>query len=100
MGSESVRVARSRDYLNQTVRLAGGGSEPLEGPVGNMIILDLAETGNYVAVRPSGTEPKVKLYMFSYTPAELLADLELARDEMEQRLDALQTDLKAFADKF
>ena len=41
-----------------------------------MVILDLAETGNYVAVRPSGTEPKVKFYMFAYTPAEQLADLE------------------------
>ena len=38
-----------------------------------MVMLDLATEGNYVAVRPSGTEPKVKFYMFTYEPAEQLA---------------------------
>jgi phosphomannomutase len=30
-----------------------------------MVILDLQEPGNYVAARPSGTEPKIKLYVFA-----------------------------------
>ena len=41
-----------------------------------MVMLDLAAEGTYVAVRPSGTEPKVKYYMFTYEPAEQLANLE------------------------
>ena len=41
-----------------------------------MVMLDLAAEGTYVAVRPSGTEPKVKFYMFTYEPAEQLANLD------------------------
>ncbi len=42
-------------------------------------MLDLVEEGNYFAVRPSGTEPKVKFYMFSYcSPAES-SDLPAAK---------------------
>ena len=34
--------------------------------------LDFEQAGTFVAVRPSGTEPKVKYYMFAYEPAEQL----------------------------
>ncbi len=61
-----------------------------------MVILDL-EDDNYVAVRPSGTEPKVKFYMFSFVPAEQLSLMDAAKEEMEARLDAFEKDLSAFA---
>jgi phosphoglucomutase/phosphomannomutase len=91
-------VAAARDY-GQNVRLdpSTGKTEPLAGPTGDMVMLDLAEEGNYVAVRPSGTEPKVKFYMFAYQAPELLADLDDARQDLEQRLTAMETDLRAFA---
>ena len=60
-------------------------------------MIDLSATGNYVAVRPSGTEPKVKFYMFTYVAPEQLADLEMTADQMQQRMDAIQEDLVAFA---
>ena len=60
-------------------------------------MIDLAATGNYVAVRPSGTEPKVKFYMFTYVAPEQLADLEMTGDQMQQRMDAIQEDLIAFS---
>ena len=41
---------------------------PLDAPKGDMVIFDLAAEGNYLAVRPSGTEPKVKIYLFAYDP--------------------------------
>jgi phosphoglucomutase/phosphomannomutase len=63
-----------------------------------MVVLDLATDGNYVAVRPSGTEPKVKLYMFAYVPAEQLADLDAARREVDQQLTAIERDLRTLAD--
>ena len=62
-------------------------------------MIDLAEEGNYVAVRPSGTEPKVKFYMFTYVAPEQLADLQLTADQMQSRIDAMQEDLVAFAEK-
>jgi phosphoglucomutase/phosphomannomutase len=94
-----IEVAAVRDYLALETRLAGGQTESFEGPRGDMVMIDLTETGNYVAVRPSGTEPKAKFYMFTYVPPEQLADLETAQESMQQRLDAMAADLAAFAEK-
>ena len=66
-------------------------------PRGDMVILDLAEEGHYVAIRPSGTEPKVKFYLFTFVPAEQLHLLDVARDEMDQRLAAMESDLRQIA---
>ncbi len=73
-------------------------SEALAGPTGDLIFLDLAETGNYVAVRPSGTEPKVKFYLFTYVAPEQLSDMQLAREQMDDRLRDMGRDLQAFAE--
>lgn len=93
-----LAVSAVRDYGNLTVTPSGKSPQPLAGPKGDMVILDLAAEGNYVAVRPSGTEPKVKFYMFTYVPAEQLADLALSKREMAERLARFQTDLRALAD--
>ena len=55
-----IPVKQVRDYLHLTTTPIGGSPKPLDAPAGDMVILDLAEPGHYVAVRPSGTEPKVK----------------------------------------
>ena len=89
-----IRVKSVRDYLSKTVSMAGA-SQPLNGPTGDLIIIDLEAEGNYVAARPSGTEPKVKFYMF--TRAKVESELAGAKVEMEQRLDQMQHDLEAFA---
>lgn len=92
-------VKHVRDYLNN-VKIAVGGpspSAPLAGPTGDLVILDLDQEGTYVACRPSGTEPKIKFYMFAYTPAEMLHDLDETKAELEARLDAMATDLRKFA---
>ncbi len=92
-----IKVARVRDYLNQTVAPIGGSSAPLEGPRGDIVILDLEAQGNYVAVRPSGTEPKVKFYMFAYDPPQAGEDLEARKQAQAERIAAMQTDLTSFA---
>jgi phosphoglucomutase/phosphomannomutase len=111
------RVLQIRDYERQTVTAVGppsrGGQsgtsaarlaaptcsqpQPLVGPKGDLVFLDLASEGNYVACRPSGTEPKIKFYMFAYTPPEQLANLDDAKRQLEQRLDRMETDLRRFA---
>ncbi len=99
-----MKIARVRDYQHGTVVVPGGKmgvpsskTGPLEGPTGDMVMLDLKSTGNYVAVRPSGTEPKVKFYMFTFEPAEQLANLDTTKEELADRLSALEQDLRAFA---
>ena len=91
-------VKQVRDYQALTVT-ANGKASTLDAPRGDMVVLDLGLEGNYVAVRPSGTEPKVKFYMFTYVAPELLANLDNARRDMGQRLDKIADDLKAIADQ-
>ena len=92
-----MKVAQVRDYGQLLVTPAGGASKPLDGPQGDMVILDFAEEGNYVAVRPSGTEPKVKFYMFTYVPAEQLHNLLATKEAMQERIAAWESELKKLA---
>lgn len=91
------KVRQTRDYLNLKT-ITSHGSSPLDGPQGDMVIFDLAAEGNYVAVRPSGTEPKVKFYLFAYEPPELLADLEETKAQLAGRLDKIQRELFEWAE--
>ncbi len=93
-----LAVRQIRDYARQRVLVPGGGESVLEGPPGDLLMFDLAEEGNCVAVRPSGTEPKVKFYCFAFTAPELLADLDDEQARLSVRIDDFTRDLKAFAD--
>ncbi len=62
----------------------------------DMVMLDLVEEGNYFAVRPSGTEPKVKFYMFSYCSPADSSDLPAAKKRLGERLAALEKDIRAY----
>jgi phosphoglucomutase/phosphomannomutase len=92
-----TRVVRSRDYQSLTMCAPGGTAQPLVGPKGDMVILDLETEGNYVAIRPSGTEPKIKLYLFAFEPPELIADLEDTKAQIGERLKRLQAAFAALA---
>jgi phosphoglucomutase/phosphomannomutase len=91
------RVAQVRDYERQMVTQAGGKPQPLDGPMGDLVFLDLATEGNYVACRPSGTEPKIKFYMFTYIPPEQLSNLDAAKRQLSDRLTRMEADLRKFA---
>lgn len=92
-----LKVRQARDYLNLTIKSPDGKSKPLAAEKGDMIVLDFADEGNFVAVRPSGTEPKVKYYMFAFEPAEQLHNLDDARAELEARLTRIEKDFQALA---
>lgn len=94
-----IAVDQIRDYDAATIQAANGETKPLSGPRGNLIFLDLAQPGNYIAVRPSGTEPKVKFYMFAFVAPEQIPDMDMVRDQVNERLDQIERDLQAFADQ-
>jgi phosphoglucomutase/phosphomannomutase len=92
-----MKLAQVRDYASLTVTGSNGRPNPMEGPKGDLVILDLEASGNYVAVRPSGTEPKVKFYMFAYDPPAELGKLPAIKTAQAARMKVLGADLKGFS---
>jgi phosphoglucomutase/phosphomannomutase len=92
------KVAQMRDYLEGVTRTPDGKRSKLVGPTGDLVILDFELAGNYVAVRPSGTEPKVKFYMFAFEPPEQIANLEDTKAELAERLKQMGKEMAALAD--
>ena len=56
-----LRVLEVRDYLSGEIKYADGGTNKTDLPKSNVIYFGLENSG-WCCVRPSGTEPKVKLY--------------------------------------
>ncbi len=54
-------VVAVRDYSASVRRLADGTEETLDIPKTNAVYYEL-ENGSFICVRPSGTEPKLKIY--------------------------------------
>ncbi len=93
-----LEVTGVKDYSVGKRMLPNGSSESINGPTGNVLIFETAIEGNYIAARPSGTEPKVKFYMFTYVAADQIGDLGASKAEMSKRIDAYAVDMQAFAD--
>ncbi len=56
-----MKVVAVRDYSKAERRLADGKIESIDSPKTNAVYYEL-EGGSFVCVRPSGTEPKLKVY--------------------------------------
>ncbi len=91
-----IEVAAVRDYKALTTRLPDGSTQPLDALPADMVMLDLKLPGNYFAVRPSGTEPKVKFYMFTSLPSADSSDLAAAKQQLEKRLTELEADIRRY----
>ncbi len=92
-----LKVSAIRDYKALTRNVIGGTVESLDAPSTDMVVLDLSEPGNYIAVRPSGTEPKVKFYFFSRLSPEESKDLATAKSRLKERLATYRSDIQAYA---
>ena len=60
-----LKIVEIHDYLQGDNRdLSSAESRPLEAPIGDILIFTLSQDGRTrVAIRPSGTEPKIKFYI-------------------------------------
>lgn len=95
---DGSNVTGARDFKAQTFKDVEGDVIPKE----SMVIFDLAD-GRRVAVRPSGTEPKIKFYMFGrrdpkgakFSAAELAKTKKETTAALEQLWTWIQTDVKA-----
>jgi phosphoglucomutase/phosphomannomutase len=110
-------VARVRDYGSLTTSKPGAVAVPFAGAKGDLVMFDLADPAapavsltvaeiaagrfpalaNCVAARPSGTEPKIKFYLFAAAAPCGEQQLAATKSTLTQRLDALERDLRSLA---
>ena len=81
-----VKVTALRDYSTGLIDYADGSKGATRQPLNNMIYFELgSEVGSgWIAVRPSGTEPKIKFY-FGYNEPDETA----ARTKLGEIMDAV-----------
>jgi phosphomannomutase len=105
-GREVVRI---RDQASLTTWTPGGDPEAYDGVKSDLILFDLAglpeagsreggrfpPLGNAVAARPSGTEPKIKFYLFAAAPPSSYADLPGIKESLRNQIDRMEADLRA-----
>ena len=67
-GFENLGIQALSDFQTGTkTRVQTGQREPLDYPVSNVLLYQL-EGLDFMCVRPSGTEPKIKIYFGCYGP--------------------------------
>ncbi len=80
-----VKVVSIGDYQKQTVRnLVTGAVSPTGQPATGALYFTL-ENGDKIIIRPSGTEPKIKIYMLAHAESEALLCDKLARYTADAR---------------
>ena len=80
-------MVATRDYSASIRTDAEGKTEPLDIPKCNCVYYEL-EGGSFICVRPSGTEPKLKIY-YSVKAADASAAaslMELLKQSVEKLL--------------
>lgn len=85
-----VTVTKIEDFANQTETVVETGVEhKLALPKANVLKYWLAD-GSWVAVRPSGTEPKIKFYVGTKgnTPAAAQDELAAIKATIQEHIDA------------
>ena len=87
---DGAAVSRVRDFSKDDFEDAEGDTLPKEG----MLIIDLAD-GRSCAVRPSGTEPKIKYYLFGKDQPS--NDLQASKAKVAAGLESLWCALEADA---
>jgi len=89
-----VRLAKVRDYRDQVVRSVSDGkvSGQLQSARGDLLFLDSIDGPRQfsIAVRPSGTEPKVKFYFFARARLTAGASLATVKAETDAQFVDLQ----------
>jgi phosphoglucomutase/phosphomannomutase len=86
------------DYeLHETRSIDGDTpSRPLPAPSGDLLIFETESPGTRVAARPSGTEPKIKFYLFVRTPVDDPAGLADRKQLTFDRLDRLSESIEQY----
>jgi len=88
------KVVKIEDYeLSITKNMVSGKEETLDIPKSNVLIY-YTEDGSQVALRPSGTEPKIKFYISANTKLNKASEFHKTTKQLEAKIDAIVKDMK------
>lgn len=88
------RVVLIEDYqLSISKNLMSHKDTPLDIPKSNVLIY-YTEDGTKIALRPSGTEPKIKFYISVNTTLDYAIAFEKTEQLLEDRIEAIIKDMK------
>ncbi|EPI38612.1 phosphoglucomutase [Enterococcus faecalis LA3B-2] len=75
-----IQVAQTEDFKELTRTFADGQTEQLQTPPSDVLKYHL-EDGSWIAIRPSGTEPKIKFYLATKATSSSEASEKIATFE-------------------
>ena len=75
-----IQVAQTEDFKELTRTFADGQTEQLQTPPSDVLKYHL-EDGSWIAIRPSGTEPKIKFYLATKAKSSSEASEKIAAFE-------------------
>lgn len=75
-----IQVAQTEDFKELTRTFADGQTEQLQTPPSDVLKYHL-ENGSWIAIRPSGTEPKIKFYLATKATSSSEASEKIAAFE-------------------
>ncbi len=78
-----IEVVRIGDYLDGTVTDLRTGSEESTGQISSDVLAYTLSTGDKIIIRPSGTEPKIKIYILMHGSCA---------EELEKKAFSLEAD--------
>jgi phosphoglucomutase/phosphomannomutase len=93
-----LKLTEVHDYGEHEIRTIDHSAppRPLPEPSGDLVIFRTEAAGTRFAARPSGTEPKIKFYLFARTPVDRPEDLTAAKQHTANRLDRMSADIEEY----
>ncbi len=90
----SSKVIRIEDYqLSEAKNTITNTTETLDIPKSNVLIY-YTEDGSKIALRPSGTEPKIKFYISVNTTLDNVSAFTTTEQKLESKIENILTDMQ------
>ncbi|WP_304143636.1 phospho-sugar mutase [Mesoflavibacter zeaxanthinifaciens] len=88
------KVVRIEDYqLSEAKNTINNTTQVIDIPKSNVLIY-YTEDGSKIALRPSGTEPKIKFYISVNTALDNVSDFTTTEQKLEAKIDAIINDMQ------
>ena len=88
------QVSATLDYVTQTKRLATGETEVIDCATGNVLVFVFGDRRKRITIRPSGTEPKIKMYFQWYSETD---NPEQTYGDLSQKIEKIYEDFSDLA---